>query len=185
MEQNWHTVSLEKQLLRKKLKIFRESFSEHFRLKASKIIANTLCTYLNQVCVAAYYPVNTEVNVITSLKYITEKILSLPCLENEQIVFRRWYVDQNLVINKWSIPEPDPEYSEVIIPEIIIVPMIGFDRNLNRLGYGHGYYDKVLKNHPSSISIGLAFSFQEVDAIPTAPHDQKLNIIITEKEVIN
>ena len=187
MEQNRHTISLEKHLLRKKLKILRKNASEYLLFTASNIIATTLGTYLKKNSIAAYYPIHNEVNVVARLKCLTNKILALPCLENERIVFRRWRLDQELVINKnnkWLIPEPDHAHNEVIIPEIIIVPMLGFDSGLNRLGYGRGYYDKVIKNYPSAISIGLAFSFQKMCSIPTELHDQKLDIIITEKEVI-
>ncbi len=68
--------------------------------------------------------------------------------------------------------------------DLIIVPVVGFDRTGNRLGYGGGYYDKFLARNKCRQTIGLAYSFQEVENIPAEEHDQKLDLIITEKEII-
>lgn len=68
--------------------------------------------------------------------------------------------------------------------DLIIVPLTGFDRTGQRIGYGGGYYDKFLANNKYSQVIGLAYSFQEVAKIPIETHDQKLDIVITEKEII-
>lgn len=69
-------------------------------------------------------------------------------------------------------------------PDIIITPLIAFDRQGNRLGQGGGYYDRYFEKHPSAIKIGLAYAEQETDQIPTEAHDQTLNWIITPKEAI-
>lgn len=68
--------------------------------------------------------------------------------------------------------------------DLVIVPLLGFDRTANRLGYGGGYYDRFLAKNNCRLSVGLAYSFQEVDNLPTEAHDQKLDLIITEKEII-
>lgn len=68
--------------------------------------------------------------------------------------------------------------------DLMIVPLLGFDRNGNRLGYGGGYYDKFLARNKCQQTVGVAYSFQEVKDLPVEQHDQKLDLIITEKEVI-
>ena len=68
--------------------------------------------------------------------------------------------------------------------DLVIVPLIGFDRSGNRLGYGGGYYDRFLAGNNCKQTIGVAYSIQEVLALPTEPHDKKLDLVITEKEVI-
>lgn len=68
--------------------------------------------------------------------------------------------------------------------DLVIVPVLGFDRSGNRLGYGGGYYDRLLNQNKCKNAIGLAYSFCEVDKLPAEDHDQKLDKIITEKEII-
>lgn len=68
--------------------------------------------------------------------------------------------------------------------DLVIVPLLGFDRAGNRLGYGGGYYDKFLAKNNCKQTIGLAYSFQEVESLPVEPYDQNLDLIITEQEVI-
>ena len=80
-----------------------------------------------------------------------------------------------------------------ILPQILVVPMLSFDRELYRLGYGGGYYDKsinILKKHFQNekiffITIGLAYSIQEEKKIPREKHDMRLDYIITENEVLS
>ncbi|MBI5357274.1 5-formyltetrahydrofolate cyclo-ligase [Candidatus Saccharibacteria bacterium] len=69
--------------------------------------------------------------------------------------------------------------------DLVIVPVLGFDRSGNRLGYGGGYYDRLLGQNKCKQVIGLSYSFCEVDKLPAETHDQKLDKIITEKEIID
>jgi 5-formyltetrahydrofolate cyclo-ligase len=69
--------------------------------------------------------------------------------------------------------------------DLVIVPLLGFDRNGNRLGYGGGYYDKFLTKNNCKQAVGLAYAFQEVEELPVEEHDQKLDLIVTEEEIIN
>jgi 5-formyltetrahydrofolate cyclo-ligase len=88
-----------------------------------------------------------------------------------------------LVINKYGIPEPVS--NKIVYPDILLVPLVAFDKKLNRIGYGGGFYDrylKRLKRIKKIITIGLAYSFQEVKKIPINDYDIKLDFIITEKK---
>lgn len=69
--------------------------------------------------------------------------------------------------------------------DLVVVPVVGFDEHRNRLGYGGGYYDKLLTNNSCGATAGIAYSFSEVDNIPAESHDQKLDHIITEDYVIS
>ena len=75
-----------------------------------------------------------------------------------------------------------------IYPDIILIPLVAFDSNLNRIGYGKGYYDRSLKKinkiKKNVISLGIAYSFQKCQKIPTNKHDFKLDYIFTEKGII-
>jgi len=82
--------------------------------------------------------------------------------------------------------EPKSNAREVI-PDVLIIPMLGFNRLGNRLGYGTGFYDRTLdslRRFKPIKAIGLAYSLQEIPDLPIEAHDSKLNAIITEKEII-
>ena len=91
-----------------------------------------------------------------------------------------------LTINKYGIPEPVK--SKIIIPNIILVPLLAYDKNKNRIGYGKGYYDrylrKFLKTQKKTLIVGVAFSFQKYHKLPVTKKDFRLNYIITEKGII-
>ncbi|MDC0620042.1 5-formyltetrahydrofolate cyclo-ligase [Candidatus Pelagibacter ubique] len=90
-----------------------------------------------------------------------------------------------LKINKYGIPEP--EAKNIVYPDVLLIPLVAFDKNLNRLGYGGGYYDRLiekLSKKKNIIKIGLAFSIQEIDKVPTNMYDQKLDYIVTNKNII-
>ena len=87
-----------------------------------------------------------------------------------------------LIINKYGIPEPAKK--KIIYPNILLVPLVAFDKNFNRIGYGGGFYDRYIKKAlriRKIFTIGLAYSFQKVKKIPTNNYDIKLDYIITEK----
>ena len=80
-----------------------------------------------------------------------------------------------------------PVNSYYFVPEVLIIPMVGFDRNGGRLGYGGGFYDRTLehlRSRHATLAIGFAYSQQEFEKLPLEATDQKLDIIITEKEII-
>ena len=71
-------------------------------------------------------------------------------------------------------------------PDYILVPLVAFDKNLNRLGYGGGYYDRYIEkinNRKKIITIGLSFSYQEINKVPIQIFDRKLSMIFTEKNI--
>ena len=99
--------------------------------------------------------------------------------------FFKWSLSEPLKINKYGIPEPISDKN--VDPNILLIPLVGFDYKLNRLGYGGGYYDRYLskvKLGNSLLKIGVSFSFQKVKNLPTNKYDQKLDCIITEKKII-
>ena len=145
-------------------------------------------TNLNKKIIGGYYPVNNEIDDLEILKKF-EKIklkISLPIIKkNFKINFIQCSPKGPFVINKYGIPEPRD--GKVVYPDILLVPLVAFDRNLNRLGYGAGFYDRLiqfLKKRKNIITIGLAFDFQEVYSIPASKHDQKLDYIVTNKKIL-
>jgi len=82
-----------------------------------------------------------------------------------------------------NIAEPGAE-CPVVAPDLIIAPMLAFDRSMHRLGQGGGHYDRTFAQYPQAPRIGLAWSVQEADAIPVESHDMELDMIVTESEII-
>ena len=99
--------------------------------------------------------------------------------------FYEWSFSELLRINKYGIPEP--KIQSIVYPDVLLIPLVAFDKNLNRLGYGGGYYDRLitkLSKNKKVIKIGLALSFQEVDKVPINLYDQKLDYIVTNKYIV-
>ena len=135
--------------------------------------------------IGGYYPYNYEVDTIKILEKF-EKLnfqISLPKIKkNSQMNFFLWSTKDPLTINEYGIPEPIS--NKVIQPCILLVPMVAFDKNLNRIGYGGGFYDryiKKIKKNKKIITIGLAYSFQKVEKVKINKHDIKLDFILTNK----
>ena len=89
-------------------------------------------------------------------------------------------------VNQYGIPEPVS--LKIKWPDILLVPLLAYDTNLNRIGYGGGFYDRYIariKRKKNITTIGLAYSFQKVKEIPNNRHDMKLDFIITENVVLS
>jgi 5-formyltetrahydrofolate cyclo-ligase len=135
-----------------------------------------------------YYPSNFEIDDLEILELLEKKNfkISLPVIKkNNQMDFFRWSNDDPLKINKYGIPEPI--LSKIFYPDILLIPLVGFDNDLNRLGYGGGFYDRYIEKIEKIkkvTKIGLAFSYQKLKSIPINQYDKKLDFIITEKRIL-
>jgi 5-formyltetrahydrofolate cyclo-ligase len=144
----------------------------------------------NKVIIGCYYPSNHEVDILKFIEDASKRKFKivLPVIKtsnnSNKMSFESWFFKEPLYVNKFGMLEP--EYlKKNIIPDLIIVPLVAFDNNLNRIGYGKGYYDRSLrminKNKKNMISLGVAYSFQKCQKIPTNKYDFKLDYIFTEK----
>ena len=147
--------------------------------------------YKKKITIAGYYPSNYEVNILSFLEKVSKKKfnIALPVINSSGgMSFRSWIFKEPLYVNKFGILEPKSSKKK-IIPDLIMVPLVAFDNRLNRIGYGKGYYDRSLKKinkiKKNAISLGIAYSFQKCQKIPTNKHDFKLDYIFTEKGIIN
>ena len=138
--------------------------------------------------VGGYFPSNYEIDDLKILKFLEKKNFNilLPVIKkNNQMDFFKWSANDPLKINKFGIPEPIGR--KIFIPDILLIPLVSYDRKLNRLGYGGGFYDRYIEKiekHKKIIKIGLAFSYQKTKKIPINKFDKKLDFIITEKEIL-
>ena len=93
-----------------------------------------------------------------------------------------WETKDPLRINKYGIPEPTS--NKIVYPNVLLVPLVAYDKYLNRLGYGGGFYDryiKKIKKRNKILTIGLGYTFQKINKVPINKYDIKLDFIITEK----
>ena len=180
----------EKNRLRKKYFNLRKKkyyeISKDFFLPLIKLIK--LNYKKKKLNIALYFPVNFELNIIKLLenKYVSNSNTLLPVVEeNSQMNFFPWKKNQVLFINKFGVLEPIK--AKVYVPDVIIVPVLSFDKEKYRLGYGKGFYDrylnKYLKKFDNILTVGVAFSFQKHHKLPINKNDVKLNFIITEKGI--
>ena len=180
---------MNKSTIRKKLiSLRKKKYKSKIELNPNKFIELIDKQKLNSKIIGCYYPFNCELDILNVLEVLENKkyILSLPkILKNNEMNFFKWSIYEPLKINKYGIPEPISD--KKIDPNILLIPLVGFDDKLNRLGYGGGYYDRYLskvKLGNSLLKIGIGFSFQKVKNLPTNKYDQKLDCIITEKKII-
>jgi len=144
-----------------------------------------------KIIIAGYYPSNYEVDILYFLKQASKKNykIALPVIgRSNKMQFKPWIFKNPLFISAFGTLEPENIKKE-IIPDLVMVPLVSYDKELNRIGYGKGYYDKILKKiskiKNKAIFLGIAYSFQKSVNIPTNKHDFKLDYIFTERGIIS
>ena len=176
------------QIRKKILLIKKKRFDKNSKINLDKFISFLKINRFNITNVGGYYPTNYEIDDLNILDFLEKKNfkVSLPIIEKDnQMNFYGWSRNDPLKINKFGIPEPVS--SKIFYPDILLVPLVAFDSNLNRLGYGGGYYDRYIEKIEKIkkvTKIGLAFSFQKISSIPINQYDKKLDFIVTEKEIL-
>jgi 5-formyltetrahydrofolate cyclo-ligase len=143
--------------------------------------------------VSAYWPFGSEIDprsLMTRLRGLGYA-LALPVTpkkgSNAPLHFRRWTPQALLQPSGFGVHEPG-EDSEILVPDLLLVPLLAFGRRGGRLGYGAGHYDRTLQSlraaKPTIRAIGLAFAAQEVETLPLEPHDEPLDAVLTERAYI-
>ena len=170
------------------LKFRKKNFDKKLKINLDKFISFLKINICNANNIGGYYPSNYEIDDLEILDVLDKQNfkVSLPIVKkNNQMNFYSWSKKDPLKINKFGIPEPIT--SKILYPDILLVPLVGYDKNLNRLGYGGGFYDRYIEKIDKIkkvTKIGLAFSYQKIKSVPIDQHDKKLDFIITEKEII-
>ena len=133
----------------------------------------------------AYWPVGSELDIRPLLRELVKRGFrcALPCMIPLGIVFREWDPAVALSEGKFQLFEP-PSTAPLLIPDVLLVPLLAFDRQGHRLGYGQGYYDQYLSHH-KVLTIGVGFKEQEIEEVPHQDHDVSLDYILTEAGVID
>jgi len=148
-----------------------------------------LCNKFKINKLALYCPINYELNILSVTTDFKIKKLQtcLPVIErNNSMTFKEWKMEEPFHINRTGILEPNFR-NKKIKPQMILVPLVAYDKFKNRLGYGKGFYDRFFNKFSKKkniLSVGVAFSFQKTNIIPKEKHDKKLDYILTEKSIV-
>lgn len=136
--------------------------------------------------VAGYAPIRSEIDPLPLMQRFAAQgaALAMPAIaaRNAALVFRRWGPGDALVRGALGIFEP-PATAADVVPDIVLVPLVAFDRSCHRIGYGAGYYDRTLaalRRGKTVTAIGLAFAVQEIPQVPALPHDVRLDYVLAE-----
>jgi len=179
---------LKKNIRKKIIKIRSQKYNRGLIISLKKINKILLSHKKKKIIIGGYYPSNYEIDCLKILKILKNKghKISLPVIKNKsQMDFYEYNNNDPLMINKFGILEPKP--NNLVFPDIIFVPMVAFDKSKSRLGYGGGYYDRYIakiNKKKKCLTLGLAFSFQEVNKVPIDKFDKKLDIILTELNIL-
>lgn len=170
----------------------RKALSDEARAAAAEAIAARAfpVAVMPDAVVAGYMPIRGEIDPRPLLGALAQQgaRTAMPTIaaQDAPLIFRAWQEGDRLQRGALGIQEPLPE-SEILVPDIVLVPLAAFDRAGQRIGYGAGHYDRALSKlrlEKPIVAIGLAFAIQEVAHVPAEAHDVPLDLVLTETETI-
>ena len=186
------SIEESKVVTRREAVVRRDALTADLRKAAADTIAarEFPLAITSGIVVSAFMPMKSEINPLPLLRKLAEAgaVLALPVVagRGKPLVMRAWRWGEDLAQGVWGLREPKPDAPEVD-PDILLVPLLAFDRTGHRIGYGAGYYDMTiagLRARKAVTAIGLAFAAQEIAAVPATPRDERLDLVLTEREVI-
>jgi 5-formyltetrahydrofolate cyclo-ligase len=195
-------MHLDKSALRAQLLAARNAVSQAQAAEAARLVAERARSFLDVLLartggapestpVALYASLPAELNCLPLLNLLRERgfppLLPVARDKATPLIFRLWRPDDPLVSARYGLREPESSAPEMV-PKIVFAPLLGFDGQGGRLGFGGGYYDATLEHLRRTCVVlagGLAFACQKIDTIPLEPHDQKLDFVITEAELLD
>lgn len=180
----------EKQQLREKIALLKKQYEDCQLADWSGLIMNKLENiklFKEAKCIAVYSALPGEVQTFSFIeRHYREKLLLLPRVSGDDLLLLPYSGRKSVSVGAFGILEPilGPDCrSRESEADLIIVPGMAFDRTLNRLGRGRGFYDRLLSAMDVP-KIGICYSFQLFDRIPIEHFDKKMDLIITEDEII-
>ena len=182
-----------KAVLRREALARRDALPRELRAAAAEAIAARPFPLAIEpgAIVSGFMPMKSEINPVPLMRKLADAgaTLALPVVagKGKPLIMRAWSLGEPLASGVWGIREPKPEAPEVF-PDILIVPLLAFDRRGHRIGYGAGYFDMTiaaLRARKPVVAAGIAFAAQEIAEVPTTPRDARLDLVLTEREVID
>ena len=188
-------LQAEKKQMRDAVLARRDAMLPSARAVASHAIIEKLCAlprYQHAKVILTYMGFGSEIETRPFVEriLIDGKIVVLPRVDraSRSLILHAVQSLSELEVSKWGIREPRADTPPVPLStiEFALLPGVAFDRTGNRLGYGRGYYDKLLSTvDPTLERVAAGFCCQIVDVVPVGPLDQKIDILVTENEIIN
>ncbi len=183
----------EKNQIRARAKQFRDQLviSPDWAIEAAAVFLSAVPVKQDAI-VSVYYPVRSEIDPSP----IVEKLwgrgvtVCLPIINSDRrdLSFAKWDGSTQLTKSSFGVLEPEDK-TILLDPDILIVPLLAFDQTGNRMGYGQGHYDetlRILRKKKDVVAVGLAYAEQAVLlALPSEPHDQKLDMVVTPQRVFD
>jgi 5-formyltetrahydrofolate cyclo-ligase len=169
----------------------RDALPREWRREAARAIAERaldLPELHGTEPIGGYWRIRSEVDPRPILRALVRRgqTVALSQIIHPKLSWREWRPGDVLVKGGFGVREPGPDAPECF-PLALLVPLAAFDRRGGRLGYGKGHFDRSIaalsSMHPV-VAIGLAYAMQEVPSVPAEPHDRRLDVIVTERELI-
>jgi 5-formyltetrahydrofolate cyclo-ligase len=187
------TILEQKQALRARVKAWRAGLTAESKARAGAAVAELGLRFLganslgpnSAATVAGFAPLADEFRLWPLLRRLnSERVaLALPVMQGkgEPLLFRAWRPGDATAAGVWGIAEPTPD-KPVVTPQILLVPLLAFDRKGWRLGYGGGFYDRTLRGLRAArpiVAVGIGYDEQCVDAVPHLDYDERLDWVLT------
>jgi len=197
--QNWHDAGAMAETQTAKAELRREAIARRDALPAAarSAAAETIAArpfpiaFAPGAIISGFIPLKNEIDPQPLMRKVAAKgaQLALPVVmgRDKPLAMRAWNFGEPLATGIWGIREPKPD-AAMLDPDILIVPIVAFDRAGHRIGYGAGYYDltiTLLRARKHVATVGIAFAVQEIPAVPATPRDARLDLVLTEREVID
>jgi 5-formyltetrahydrofolate cyclo-ligase len=187
------SVENAKAAIRREAKVRRDALPPDVRAAAAQAVAARPfpAAVASGVTVSGFMPMKSEINPVPLMRALADAgaQLALPVVagRGQPLIMRAYAFGEALAAGVWGIREPTPDAPEVF-PDIVLVPLLAFARSGHRIGYGAGYYDMTitaLRAKKTVLAVGIAFAAQEIASVPTTPRDARLDLVLTEREVID
>lgn len=184
-----------KDAARREARVRRDAIADSDRPTASAAVRDRIAElardgHLPRGAAGGYWPLGSELDARPALLHLKQlgHPVGLPVSgpRGTALVFRDWDPQAPMAAGRYGIQEP-PEGRAVLLPSLLLVPLLAFDRSGHRLGYGAGYYDRTLdalRDSGAVVAVGVAFAVQEIPAVPVDGHDERLDWIVTERETL-
>lgn len=182
------TISEQKQQIRQEYKNLRAALDNSYRLAATKKILGNFEKFVksqaNIKTIGLYWPINSEIDIMPLAKQLNLHGFkcALPRISGDGMNFVIY--NENSTMNKSKFAFYEPNGSEIVIPDIVAVPLLTCDTQRNRLGYGKGFYDRYLRQN-KTFSLGVSYdTLLYKNTLPQEEHDIQLNALITESRIL-